>query len=121
MTMANMTVRRSKRIAHHVSLAGICTEWYVLSASVLPSHNSIHFVCSGENSRSLVDFFSVYLCSQPLINTWLMILCLSSPSLVVPVQTGVTRLACHYWQWRTTPGASWTVGRGRLHVVQLGG
>jgi hypothetical protein len=120
MTMANTTMMRSNRIARYVSLAGVSTEWYVHLASALPSHNSIHFVCPRENSRSVIDFFSVYLCSQSLINTWLMILCLSSPSLVVPVQTGVTGLACHCWKWRTMLGASWTVGRGGLHAVLLG-
>jgi hypothetical protein len=83
------------RIAHRISLARVSTEWYVLSASILSSLYSIHFVCLRENSRSVVDFFSVYLCSQSLINTWLMILCLSSPSLVVPMQISVAGLACH--------------------------
>jgi hypothetical protein len=60
MTMANTTMRRFKRIARCISLAGVSTEWYVLSTSVLPSHNSIHFVYPRENSRPVVDFFSVY-------------------------------------------------------------
>jgi hypothetical protein len=63
MTMVNMTMRRSNRIARYVSLARVSTEWYVHSASILPSHNSIHFVCLRENSRLVIDFFSVYLCS----------------------------------------------------------
>jgi hypothetical protein len=61
--MANTTMRRSKRFTRRISLARVSPEWFVLSTSVLPSHNSIHFVYPRENSRSVIDFFSVDLCS----------------------------------------------------------